>query len=219
MVDYTFTAGDNNKLIMHGNFAQGSILVNIPEEDPSRLEYISFFIHKSSIEFGIDCLHCISLDNHQIINKALFLSALTSLIKCFQKSNKYILLYENQFRKVIPPHTFLEYERFKDLRNKHYIHEENNMTEATAFLFVSPEGSDTVMGGLPSVVFTKAELDIISESKKLEEVMQEAWKFVANSIDKIGDHFLQKYGKESRETLLSYGSPQFKLAQPDNINK
>lgn len=218
MIEYKVTNDGEGNFVIRGNFAVGSIPVNIPEEDPCRLKYISFFIHKTNIEFGIDCLHCISLDKHPTVNKALFLSALASIIKCFQKSNKYILLSESKFKKTVSEHIYSEYKRFKNWRNKHYLHEENNMTEATAFLLVAPEGSNMTLGGLPSVVWNTAKVNFIAESKKLEEVMQEAWKFVANNIDKLGDYYIEKYGKEPREKLLSYGEPMIELAKADDEN-
>lgn len=77
MIEYKVLADDPQKgLVVQGNFAPGSIPVNIPHSNPKRKQYISLFLNLRDIEAGIDYLQCISPNNHLRINEGLFISAL-----------------------------------------------------------------------------------------------------------------------------------------------
>lgn len=78
MIEYKVLADDPQKgLVVQGNFAPGSIPVNIPHSNPKRKQYISLFLNLRDIEAGIDYLQCISPNNHLRINEGLFISALS----------------------------------------------------------------------------------------------------------------------------------------------
>lgn len=213
MQEYIVTLIDDNKTcLVEGDFLPDSIAVNLPTDDPSRKKYISLFIQKTDIELAIECTRCISEDKYATVNHALFLTALANLIKCFQSNEKWPSLNENMLKKNVSASVYENYERFKELRNKHYFHEVNNMVEATAFLILPPEGSDSIPGWNPSVVTNK--LDIIrhtEESRKLEELLLEVLRIIISEIDKVHAYLSEVYGTKTRDELLSYGSATMKL--------
>ena len=77
------------------------------------------------------------------------------------------------------------------------------MTEAIAFLLVSPAGSENVFGGSPSVVWNSVQVNYLQEGKQLESLLQEIRKYIMSSIDKKGDSIAQEYCNCTREELLS----------------
>lgn len=206
MIDYriSFDQINNRFVIESEDIIEGSIAVNIPDSDKRKRQFISLFLHKADVEEGLDFLHCISMDKHIQVNQALFISALTNLMKCFQSTPVCNMLSEDRFARAYPVES-KELERFKNWRNKHFIHDENSMREAIAFLFVAPEGCENPLGGLPSVIWNRSPVDFLSEGRQLEVLMQALWRFIQEEIDKVGAAMFEEYKTKTREELLGYG--------------
>lgn len=203
---------------IEGDFMPGSIPIRIPDDEKLKTKFVSRFLQKNNIEHGIDALKYISTKNKTLVNQALFVFALGNLMKCFQQSAACVMLSEKKFEKGFPD-IYPEYIRFKDWRNKHYLHDENSMTEAFAFLLVAPDDTGPKFGGPPSVVWDNVPVDYAKEAECLEKVMQAAWKYCISEIDETGDKLLKQYEPVSRAELLSYGPPKAKEASFDNPNK
>ena len=203
MIEYKVLADDPQKgLVVQGNFAPGSIPVNIPHSNPKRKQYISLFLNLRDIEAGIDYLQCISPNNHLRINEGLFISALALSAKCFVTSESRIGLDKQGFKKYSPQSKPI-FDRYDAWRNKHFLHDENSMTEAIAFLLVSPAGSENVFGGSPSVVWNSVQVNYLQEGKQLESLLQEIRKYIMSSIDKKGDSIAQEYCNCTREEFIN----------------
>ena len=217
MIDYkiSFDSDSNRVVIESKDIIAGSVPVNIPDSDKRKKQFISLFLHKADIEEGLDFLHCISIDKHIRVNQALFISALSNMMKCFQSTPVCNMLSEERFTKAYPIES-KELERFKSWRNKHFIHDENSMRQAIAFLFVSPEGHDNPLGGLPSVIWNRTPIDFFSEGRQLEVLMQALWRFTREEIDKMGKSILGEYKTKTREELLAYGISKVTPATDSN---
>ena len=211
MIDYTISFQGDSLIIKSDCIECGSIAVNIPDDEPLKSLFISLFLHKADIEEALDYLFCISSDKDFKINKALFTSALINTIKCFQSSEACKQLSENRFSKLYPAEGSLLSD-YKNWRNKHFIHDENHMREAIAFLLVAPEDSHSTLGGPASVVWNSAPINYVLEGRSLEILLQAMRKFVCVEIDQIGDRIVQKYSNLDRKILLSYGLAKCKSA-------
>lgn len=220
MVDYTatFDKANNRFIIQSEAIAAGSILVQLPDTDTRKKQYISLFLHKADIEEGLDFLHYISADKHPQINQALFMGALNNMMKCFQSSAACNQLNEKRFIKAFPNES-RELKRFKNWRNKHFVHDENAMRLPISFLIVSPQDQDNPLGGPPSVFWNKAPIDYLLEGRELEVLMQAIWRFIRSEIDKIGQSILDEYQAKTREELLSYGRAETELATTANPDR
>lgn len=147
------------------------------------------------------------------MNETLFIAGLNNCIKCFQ---------ENKSRGHLTPSTVFKayremgrhFDRFLDLRNKHFIHDDNGMLRAEAFLLVLGEG-ENVWGGPPSVIWNRAELDYYQEGLILQDVMCLVHAFIRQEIDRIGDLIFSEYKDCSREELLKFTPARIKLASAD----
>ena len=217
MLEYN-TWLDPQKVVIQGDFVPGSKAVNIPDSSKKKIQFISLFLNKKDIERGIDYLNCISLNNNSVANEGLFISALAMFAKCFVNSKSRIGLDKDGFKKFSPQSSEL-FDRYDAWRNKHFLHDENRMTEAIAFLLVSPEGSESVFGGPPSVVWNSAPINYVQEGRKLERLLQEIWKYVVERIDKQGNSIEEDYCDCTREELLAFGDPPFKLATTQDPEK
>lgn len=211
MLEYKVQIDPQNGVIVQGKFAPESVAVNIPDTNKKKKQFISYFLNKKDIERGIDYLNCISLNNHPIANEGLFISALAMFAKCFVNSELRNGLDKDGFKKFSPQSTTL-FDKYDAWRNKHFLHDENSMTEAISFLLISPEGSKDIFGGPPSVVWNSVQIDYVQEGRQLEHLLQEIWKYTVEKIDKQGASIEEDYRNCAREELLAFGEPLFKLA-------
>ena len=216
MINYKVIRDDVNKYFkIEGDFIPGSKAVKIPADtDKSKNlhhQYISFFLSKSDIDAGIDYLNCISLNNHPRANEGLFIGALSRYYKCFQHSNARVALDKVAFKRF-SPQCATEFERFENWRNKHYIHDENGMIQACAFLLVAPNDYPSKFGGPPSVVWNSVSVDYIYESKNLQSLMQETLRYIEKRIDKISSMILEELDSFSHDELLALDDAHIELA-------
>ena len=218
MIEYKVQIDPQNGAVIQGDFAPGSIAVNIPDTNKKKKQFISYFLNKKDIERGIDYLNCISLNNHQIVNEGLFISALAMFAKCFVNSEARNGLDKDGFKKFSPQSTTL-FDKYDAWRNKHFLHDENSMTEAISFLLISPEGSEDIFGGPPSVVWNSVQIDYVQEGRQLKHLLQEIWKYIVEKFDKQGASIEEDYRNCAREKLLAFAEPPFKLATTQTPEK
>lgn len=218
MIEYTLRIDPQNGVVIQGDFTPGSIAVSIPDSNKKKRQFISLFLNKIDIERGIDYLNCVSLNNHIIANEGLFVSALAMFAKCFVSSKSRTGLDKEGFKKFSPQFAVL-FDKYDAWRNKHFLHDENSMTEAIAFLLVSPEKSSDVFGGPPSVVWNSIQVNYIQESKQLENLLQEIREYTIYLIDKQGTSIKNDYCNKTREELLELGEPSFVLATANTPEK
>lgn len=211
MIEYKVQIDSQSGVTIQGDFAPGSIAVNIPDTNKKKKQFISCFLNKKDIERGIDYLNCISLNNHPIANEGLFISALAMFAKCFVNSESRNGLDKDGFKKFSPQSTVL-FDKYDAWRNKHFLHDENRMTEAISFLLILPEGNEDIFGGPPSVVWNSVQINYVQEGRQLEQLLQEIWKYIVEKIDKQGASIEEDYRNCTREELLAFGEPSFMLA-------
>lgn len=217
MLEYN-TWLDPQKVVIQGDFVPGSKAVNIPDSSKKKIQFISLFLNKKDIERGIDYLNCISLNNNSVANEGLFISALAMFAKCFVNSKSRIGLDKEGFKRFSPQSVAL-FNQYDAWRNRHFLHDENRMTEAIAFLLIAPERNENIFGGPPSVVWNSAPINYVQEGRKLERLLQEIWKYVVERIDKQGISIEEDYCDCTREELLAFGDPPFKLATTQDPEK
>ena len=206
MVDYrmTYDASTGGYRIESPSIISGSVPVNIPEHEPRKRQFISLYLIKADIEEAIGFVQCMSMDKHIAVNRALFAAALINFMKCFQSREAIKNLKEDDFLNKYPE-LREDFGKFKSWRNKHFVHDENSMRRATAFLIVAPESFEGVMGGAPSVIWNTAPIDFSQERRKLETILLCMHAYVLEKFDKMGESILKDYMKKTREELLEYG--------------
>lgn len=218
MIEYDVQLDQQNGIIVQGNITPGSCAVNIPDSNKKKKQYISLFLNKKDIERGIDYLNCISLNNCNVANEGLFISALAMFAKCFVTSGSRTGLDKNGFKKFSQESVEL-FDRYDAWRNKHFLHDENSMIEASAFLLISPEGNEKIFGGPPSVVWNSVQVNYIQESKQLERLLQEIWRYIVHRIDEQGQSIEKDYLNFTREELLAFGEAKTKRATTQEPEK
>lgn len=195
----------SNAQFIRGPFAAGSVPVNLPEDEPLKKEYISLFLHQRDIEVGIDCLRLLQPNMPEQMQLSLFTTALINLMKCFQKSNSRVILRESTFLKE-NKELKEKYCKYKNWRNNHFAHDGGILRDANAYLLLSPEESEAVLGGPVSVGWIPVQIiNYLQEAVDLEEIMQAVWRFIVRRIDELGEILYKKYSVKTRDELESYG--------------
>lgn len=216
MLNYEVSQDEaNGCFIVRGGILPGSKPVEIPinnaKQENLKKQFISFFLHKKDVEIGINYLDCISLNNHPRANEGLFVGALSVYFKCFQSSKSRIPVPEKTFKGNFPQFADC-FDRFKQWRNKHYLHDENGMTQTCAFLLIAPEDNPAKFGGPPSVVWNSAGVDYINEGQSLRGVMQATLDFIVGRIDAVGNEIEKEVENLTKSELLALKEAHIELA-------
>lgn len=216
MLNYEVSQDEaNGCLIVRGEILQGSKPVEIPinnaKQENLKKQFISFFLHKKDVEIGINYLDCISLNNHPRANEGLFVGALSVYFKCFQNCDARIAINEDAFKRNFPQ-VADHFDRFKQWRNKHYLHDENGMTQTCAFLLIAPGDNPEKFGGPPSVVWNSVGVDYINEGHCLRSVMQATLNFIVGRIDSVGNEIEKEVENLTKSELLALKEAHIELA-------
>lgn len=216
MLNYEVSQDEaNGCLIVRGEILLGSKPVEIPinnaKQENLKKQFISFFLHKKDVEIGINYLDCISLNNHPRANEGLFVGALSVYFKCFQNCDARIAINEDAFKRNFPQ-VADHFDRFKQWRNKHYLHDENGMTQTCAFLLIAPGDNPEKFGGPPSVVWNSVGVDYINEGHCLRSVMQATLNFIVGRIDSVGNEIEKEVENLTKSELLALKEAHIELA-------
>lgn len=216
MLNYEVSQDEaNGCFIVRGGILPGSKPVEIPinnaKQENLKKQFISFFLHKKDVEIGINYLDCISLNNHPRANEGLFVGALSVYFKCFQNCDARIAINEDAFKRNFPQVADC-FDRFKQWRNKHYLHDENGMTQTCAFLLIAPEDNPAKFGGPPSVIWNSAGVDYINEGQSLRGVMQATLDFIVGRIDAVGNEIEKEVENLTKSELLALKEAHIELA-------
>lgn len=84
-------------------------------------------LHLQDLEFATDCLSGINAQTDWLLREALWRSAIVHFFKCFGESVRSRLVPETVYQGDSEGTTVFRY--FRDLRNKHFVHDENSYIE------------------------------------------------------------------------------------------
>lgn len=222
MINYDVTIDEaNNCFIVRGDFNPNAIPVKIPDEQRDKQIFVDYFLYQADVDNAFSYLRCISADKDFRVNEALFIAGLNSGMKCFKTSNA-----RTGIRKIDKTEFLAAYPESSDdlvyyesVRDKHFIHDENEMTQPTAFLLLNPVGSQEKFGGPPSVVYNVTKLDYYAEAQRLQRLLCSVGNYIVSHIDRLGDKIAKDFEDVDYEQLVAYGPPKIKLASTQNINK
>ena len=127
---------ENNKLIIEG-FPDGLYVAKLPLEDPMVRQLQSLALAHVDMEDVLNSLSIIHPGNNNIINRALFESALVKFYKNFTKSASRIPLKEGKVFKAVPKEARKGFLQYKALRDKHIVHDENLYADAIVIAIIN----------------------------------------------------------------------------------
>jgi hypothetical protein len=97
-------------------------------DDPKARRISDLVLHKRDLDFAADCLTAINqVPVHPpVVRDAIWSSAIVHYMKCFGDSGARFQLSAERIYKGEPPEAIQNHQFFRDLRNKHVVHDENS---------------------------------------------------------------------------------------------
>jgi hypothetical protein len=105
--------------------------VSIVELDDAKAQRLAdLALHRKDLAFAEECLVEIASvegkpEHSEVVKNGLWLAAISSFFKCFGDGSRFKLNSKSVF-KGEPEEAFVVFDYFKNLRNKHLIHDENS---------------------------------------------------------------------------------------------
>ena len=116
----------DNQLYIEG-FPDGVKVIQLDGPIALRLSHLA--LHRNDMDFADRCLD--ELNNIEVgdfLKQALWRSSVIHFFKCFGKSESRFKLIAEKIYKDEPTEAMMVFNYFRDLRNKHFIHDENSYT-------------------------------------------------------------------------------------------
>jgi len=124
-----------------GDFPNGVKVVRVLGEDARKLADLG--LHRSDLRFARESLDAINHPNiTPHIQESLWRSAIVHLYKCFQFSESRASLRADEVYAGAPAQARLNFDYFRNVRNKQMVHDENSSTQS-AVIAILNDGTKT----------------------------------------------------------------------------
>lgn len=130
----------------------------IPISGRAAKQLADIALHKTDLRFALECLEGINQlpKEPYFLRQALWRSAVIHFIKCFgQNKSRSSLSFSKVYR--AEPGAREPFEYFKNLRNKHFVHDENSYAQCLPGAILNREGA-------PNKIARVVTLGVLSES-------------------------------------------------------
>ena len=184
---------------------------NINLDGPEAKRLADLFLHKIDLEFAdfcLDTINQITLEN-TTLRIALWHTAIIYFTKCFGRSTRFPLapgkIYKNK-----PPEALKIYDYFKNLRNKHLVHDENPYSQCKPGAIINNGTKDYKVD---KIICFAATVNTLNESNygNLRLLIIDAKKWVDEEYDVLCERFTGELEKYSYEDLINRSSMTYKL--------
>jgi len=210
------TSGSHKQPSIHlPGFPNAVKLVDIRTPKAKRLADLA--LHQEDLRFALECLGLITINvsESNLIQKALWRSALVSFFKCFGNGDRF-QLSPQKLLKGEPSEAMKSFNYFKSLRNKHVVHDENSYTQTVCGAVLNPEFSETKVDRVIALC-----MDMHLDQTHLSSFITLV-KFILDSVSKEFDALeLSIRGElesESYSTLISLPAPIYHAPMADEVH-
>lgn len=175
-------------------------------------------LHKEDLEFADTCLDAINQipENPAVAREALWRSAIIHFIKCFGNSARFQLsaakIYKDQ-----PPEALMAFNYFKDLRNKHFVHDENSYAQSIPGAVLN---NGTKAYKIEKIVCFAAYGATLQQGNysNLKLLIQKAKSWVIAEFDLLCDRLTETLEKERYEDLLARDALSYRVPTADETS-
>jgi hypothetical protein len=174
-------------------------------------------LHKSDLEFALGCLAELNNVEKPVVRDALWNSAIVAFIKCFSGNSARIRLNETKIyaNEPIGKHVF---EYFKNLRNKHVVHDENSYTQCVPCAAIN--GGNKAYK-VEKILAMSAHVETLEQPNyaNLHLLVTAALAWVTRQFDELCDAVTTELEAEPYDALISRPAASFKMADVRDIHK
>jgi hypothetical protein len=177
-------------------------------------------LHKADLDFAEKCLdeiNQIPIESN-IIREALWRSAIVHFLKCFGDSAARFHLSAEKIFKIDAPEALVAFNYFRDLRNKHLVHDENSYAQSVPGAILNKGNKDYKIEKI--VCFAAIAVTLAQENySNLKLLIQKSRTWVVDQFDTVCEKITVELEKESYENLFSKELLNYRVPRIDEINR
>lgn len=188
-------------------------------DGPKSKRLADLSLHKTDLDFALQCLEQINEVPQEpyILRQALWRSAVVHYIKCFGgNESRFSLVITQVYNKDEGATEAFEY--FKNLRNKHFVHDENSYSQCLPAAVLNKKEMDHKIAKIVCLSVTGDTLTQGNYSN-LHLLVTLAHKWVVTQFDQLCDHLTEDLESEQYEALLSRDSVTYTGPKVEEIHE
>lgn len=188
------------------------------EHKQKRLSDMS--LHKADLDFAENCLNAINTapEEPNVTREALWRSAIVHFIKCFGDSSSRFQLSHIKVLKSEPGEAKIAFEYFKNIRNKHIIHDENSYAQSIPGAILNKGDKSYKIEKIICFTAITATLDQTSYGN-LILLIQKTRAWVITEFDQLCISLTTELEKESYTNLVAKESMEFRVPKIEELHK
>jgi hypothetical protein len=187
-------------------------------EGPRAKRLADLALHKADLKFADDCLDAINLspEKPNVIREALWRSAIIHFQKCFGDAGARFQLSHEKILKGEPPEALMAFQYFKDLRNKHLVHDENSYAQSLPGAILN-NGNKTYK--IEKIVCFAAIVGTLQQDNfnNLKLLIQKSHSWVVAEFDRLCNVLTSELESEPYEKLLGKQSMTYRAPTNDEL--
>ena len=172
--------------------------------------------HLYDFDFVTDCLSAINEEENLTVREALWHSAVTHFVKCFQRSSaRTQLRYKDVYKG--DPSAWVPFKYFKSLRNKNIAHDENAYSQCMPGAVLNRPGAEP---RVPKVMFMTAAVSTLGQDdwSNLHLLTTRARDWVSGRVDDLSDSIAEELNQLSYEELDSRPVLEYSKPGPEDLD-
>lgn len=189
-------------------------------EGPRAKRLSDLCLHKSDLDFAADCLAAINQtpNENTIVRAALWRGAVIHFVKCFGDSKSRFQLDANSIYKGRPPEAMMAFRFFQDLRNKHFVHDENSYAQSIPSAVLN-KGDKPYK--IEKIICLSSLADVLRQENwaNLKLLIETAHEWVVAEFDVLADVITKELEAESYDALLEKESVKYQVPSVEDMGK
>lgn len=176
-------------------------------------------LHRIDLECALDGLKKINHHTDLTVRQALWHSAITTFIKCFDESSKSRgKLDSNKVYKNKSTFALLSHKYFDHLRNKHITHDDNNYSQCQTGAILNNGTKRYKIEKIISPTFTAWTLNQ-GDYNNLHSLIEDALSWIDNEYNNLCNKITIELESKSYHELFQMENIEYMPPSPDSINK
>ena len=177
-------------------------------------------LHKIDLDFADECLDALNLvpNEPSVLKEALWRSAVIHFLKCFGDAGARFQLSPEKILKGEPAEALIAFKYFKDLRNKHLVHDENTYTQSIPGAILNKGDKSYKIEKI--VCFAARGITLGPENySNLKLLIQKTRNWVVSEFDQVCGSITTGLESEPYSALRARESANYRVPTIDEIPK
>jgi len=211
-----FSVGDSQFKIE--GFPDAAKVIRLDGPLANRLSDLS--LHKTDLDFADECLDAINStpEDPSVIREALWRSAIIHFLKCFGDAGARFHLSPEKILKGESPTALVAFNYFKDLRNKHLVHDENTYTQSIPSAILNNGNKPYKIDKIVCLAARGITL-VPGNYSNLKMLITKTRTWVVAEFDQVCDLITKELESESYKTLFAKESASYRVPSIEELPK